>query len=86
MTIELEYRVKEVTRYIVTRFTQNEGQTERTVETRGEYDNDLVAHEVAYALCKNEHHALGWPFGDERIKYPLPNIDSAKISNSPATG
>jgi hypothetical protein len=86
MAIELEYRVKEVTRYIVTRFTQNESQIGGTVETRGEYDNDLVAHEVAYALCKNEHNALGWPIGDERIKYPLPNIASSKISNLPIMG
>jgi hypothetical protein len=70
MTIQLEYRVKKVNRYIVTRFAQSEGQNVGSVENRGEYDNDEVAHEVAYALCKREHEVLGWDIGDQRVKYP----------------
>jgi hypothetical protein len=75
MEIELEYRVKPVTRYVVTRYTRPEANHEHVpafgmVEVRGEYDNQDVAHEVAYALCASEHQALGWSPGDERVKYP----------------
>lgn len=68
MTEKIEYRVRMVPRYIVTRYEE----TERTggTSTKGEYDNSEVAFEVAYALCKSEHQALGWPPADERIQYP----------------
>jgi hypothetical protein len=66
----IEYRVRPVTRYVVTRF-QREG-TSGASSTLGEYDNQQVAHEVAYAVAKAEHARLGWPLGDERIKYPSP--------------
>lgn len=66
--IKVEYRVREITRYVVTRY--HEGSHTGGVETKGEYDNATVAHEVAYALCKAEHEQLGWPLDDERIQYP----------------
>lgn len=68
MTEKIEYRVRMVPRYFVTRYheTENCGGS----ETRGEYDNAAVAHEVAYALCKAEHDRLGWAPDDERIQYP----------------
>jgi hypothetical protein len=68
MTIELEYRVKEVTRFIVTRYHSDGGGS--SVEGRGEYGNPDIAFEVAYALCKRDHDLLGWPLGDDRIRYP----------------
>ena len=68
--VQLEYRVREVTRYIVTRYTSLDPNATATVEGRGEYDNPEVAFEVAYALCRREHEALGWPPGDMRIRYP----------------
>lgn len=66
--VELEYRVVPITRYAVTRYTDNE--RGGSVEGRGEYNNSDVAHEVAYALCKLEHDKLGWEPGDMRILYP----------------
>lgn len=68
MTEKIEYRVRMVPRYIVTRYEE----TERTggVSTKGEYDNPEVAYEVGYALCKAEHQSLGWPPADDRIQYP----------------
>jgi hypothetical protein len=65
---KIEYRVRPVTRYIVTRF--HDAETHGGVSTIGEYDNPDVAHEVGYACCKTEHDRLGWPPGDERIMYP----------------
>ena len=66
--VQLEYRVNKIERYIVTRFTDNEGGC--SVEERGQYASQEMANEVAYALCKLEHQGLGWEAGDERIKYP----------------
>lgn len=68
--VQLEYRVKKVERFIVQRFTRVDGNSTGTSETRGEYDNPELAQEVAYALCKREHEALGWEIGDMRIRYP----------------
>lgn len=68
--VMLEYRVKAVTRYVVTRFEAGAGNSTGSVTGRGEYDNADVAYEVAYALCKAEHEANGGEPGDPRIKYP----------------
>lgn len=72
---KIEYRVRPVTRYIVTRYYQDstpEGTKSGGCEERGEYGNALTAYEVAYALAKADHERLGWPIGDERIQYPKP--------------
>lgn len=75
MNIELEYRVRPVTRYIVTRYT-NPSANEPNVagsgktETKGEFDSKETAEAVAYALCKQEHEAKGWQIDDPRIQYP----------------
>jgi len=64
----LEYRVRPVTRYVVTRFCRvGDGQH---LSTEGEYEDGHCANRVAYALCKAEHDRLGYPPGDERIQYP----------------
>lgn len=70
----VEYRVRPVTRYIVTRYerTESAGVSGGCVQQRGEYDNAETAYEVGYALCKAEHERLGWPPADERIQYPKP--------------
>ncbi len=66
---KIEYRVIPVTRYVVTRY-QDDGNT-ASVSERGEYGNNEIGYEVAYALCRAEHEQLGWPVADERIQYPL---------------
>lgn len=65
---KIEYRVRSVTRYIVTRYEQsgNGG----ACDTKGEYGNVQTAYDVAHALCREEHNRLGWPIDDERIVYP----------------
>ena len=66
----IEYKVRPVTRYVVTRYEGNG--SVGTCEQRGEFDNVETAHAVAYALCRAEHERLGWSVGDERIQYPQP--------------
>ncbi len=66
----IEYRVRPVTRYVVTRYENQGEQGTAAVRTLGEYDNQTVAQEVGYALCKAEHERLGWGPGDMRIIYP----------------
>ena len=77
MDIELEYRVRPVTRYIVTAY-RSDPSGSGSVSQCGEYDNETIAYEVAYAMCKQAHEMLGWPIGDERVKYPerpLPPVE-----------
>lgn len=67
----VEYKIRPVTRYIVTRFEAgDDGSGSSTVQ--GEYDSADVAYDVGYALSRAEHERLGYPPGDERIQYPSP--------------
>ena len=66
--MKVEYRVRPVTRYHVTRY--HESDDSGSVELKGEYDNADVAYDVAYALCKHEHQVLGYLPDDERVQYP----------------
>lgn len=66
--MKIEYRVKPVTRYIITRFQEDKHGSE--VGSMGEYDNGNIAYQVAYALCSAEHQRLGLPVGDPQIQYP----------------
>lgn len=75
--MQVEYRVRPVTRYIVTRY-HSEGSLSGC-ETKGEYDSPEVAYQVGYALAKEEHHRLGYPIGDERIQYPRPVVDQQPV-------
>ena len=70
MTDLIEYKVRPVTRYVVTRY-ESRGRAGGS-EQHGEFDNADTAFAVAYALCRAEHERLGWPVGDERIQYPQP--------------
>jgi hypothetical protein len=65
---KIEYRVRPVTRYIVTRFES--GDTHVGSTQHGEFDNGEIAYHVAYALCRAEHEKAGTPPGDENFQYP----------------
>lgn len=64
----IEYRVREVTRYIITRSEQSE--STGGVTERGEYGNAATAYEVAYALAAAEAERLGLSPGDMGMIYP----------------
>lgn len=68
MSKKVEYRVRPVTRYVVTRYEEclNAG----WLSTKGIYDNGEIAYQVAYALCQSEHNASGEPLGSENFVYP----------------
>mgnify|MGYP001591350541 CR=1 FL=1 len=66
----IEYRVRPVTRYVITRYEDQLENGTASIRTLGEYENQEVAQEVGYALCKAEHERLGLAPGDPRIIYP----------------
>ena len=66
----IEYRLRPVTRYVITRYEDQLENGTASIRTLGEYDNQQVAFEVGTALCKAEHDRLGFPPGDARILYP----------------
>ena len=54
MTDFIEYRVRPVTRFIVTRFHQADNGRSEGSEAFGEYGNELRAYEVMMALARSE--------------------------------
>lgn len=74
----IEYKVRPVTRYVVTRFRRIGSENGTGSEIHGEFDNSEIAYAVAYALCRAEHERLGWPVDDERIQYPQTEVHSAR--------
>lgn len=77
-----EFRVRPVTRYIVTSYHEYEGGAKTTSGGRahGEFENADTAYQVAYALCRQKHEQLGYAPGDMRVKYPDPLVPSLEIS------
>lgn len=77
MTEKIEYRVRPVTRYIVTRWEDVENGT-ALLDECGEFANEDRAYSVAHALAFKEREDLGWPPGDERIifadKHRTPDV------------
>ena len=86
MSSKVEYRVRPITRYVVTRYEASEpdanGRQHASCDQRGIYENGEVAYQVAYALCKAEHDASGEPAESVNFSYPaLP--DGVSIAPSP---
>lgn len=77
----IEYRVRPVTRYVVTKFEKDvepEGYGSAGgggSQVSGEYGNYETAYSVAYALCKADHERLGYAPDDDRIQYPKPDLE-----------
>lgn len=79
--MKIEYRVKAIERYIVTRYEEDNAGNSSVVE-RGTYTSPHIAYEVAYALCAQDHEQLGFGPGDERVKYPaLPATQARSIKD-----
>lgn len=71
--MKVEYRVRPITRFQVTRYHESPDSRNAGTEQKGEYDNAEVAYQVAYALAREEHQRLGYPLDDMRIMYPSPD-------------
>lgn len=68
----VQYRVRPVTRYVITRWhDESDGiRSQGGCEERGEFNNHQTAYDVAYALCKMEHDLAGTPPDDLGFIYP----------------
>lgn len=78
----IEYRIKAVTRYVLTRHTDGEhgrptndteDHRESVPETRQigpEYTSAETVYEVGYALARQDAERLGYGPGDDRVIYP----------------
>ena len=64
----VEYRVKEIKRYIVTRCESNDDSA--SVAQIGEYPSGETAYAVGYALCRQDHEKSGEPVGSTNFIYP----------------
>lgn len=85
----VEYRVREIKRYIVTRHEMTVTNGEETCGQTsnvgsGQFDSYDTAYQVGYALASFEHGQLGYDLGDERIQYPNPR-DGHPHGNEEAT-
>jgi len=72
--MKIEYKVRPVTRYVVTRF---EGRSEDDQgggyvgsSVCGEFPSGYAAYQIAYALAHAESERLGLAPGDETVMYP----------------
>lgn len=61
----VEYRVRPVTRYIVTRYEDGVGSTQI-----GEYPSAETAHSVGHAMCDVERIKAGEPLDSPAFVYP----------------
>lgn len=66
----VEYRVRPVTRYIVTRYEQSPCGSTGGSSTSGEFERFDTAHAVATALCDHERVKAGAPLDSPDFLYP----------------
>lgn len=83
---QIEYRVREVTRFIVTRYETEppkSASASRGISSQiGEYASGETAYEVAYALARAEAAALDLPPGDMGVIFPSPINGNARPPGS----
>lgn len=72
LKMTVEYKVRAVTRYIVTRY-ENNGNIGGSTQ-HGTFDSGETAYQVAYALCRKDHVDSGEPVESVNFVYPeIPN-------------
>ena len=76
----IEYRVKRVERFIVTKWEAN-ANTSLPGSSRQigkEFDNFDTAYEVGYALAKADKERLGLGPGDDGVLFPSSSLEDAR--------
>ena len=73
--IKVEYRVRAVDRYVVTRHYEGLDGRSGGCDAKGEFDNREVAQAVGYALAKEEADRLNRAPGDDYVTFPAPLAD-----------
>lgn len=79
---KVEYRVRPVTRFIVTRY-EDDRERGNGLRTVGEYTSAETAWEVGYALAQREHEMYGWPSADMRMIYPRLGDEPIPVTTEP---
>ena len=78
----IEYRVRRVERFIVTRFEREDGPNVQAAQSSRqigrEFDNFETAYEVATALARAEQERLGLPPGDGGVIFPSASLEEAR--------
>lgn len=67
---KIEYQVRPITRFIVTRYVAGDDMSPSCSEVKGEYDNEQLAFEIGTALAKDERLRRGWALDDGRMVFP----------------
>jgi hypothetical protein len=79
----IEYRVKRVERFIVTRYEEGkESLTGSSRQIGKEFDNFDIAYEVGYALAKADKERLGLGPGDDGVIFPSDSLEDARNAAS----
>lgn len=68
--MKIEYKVRKVTKYIVTRYEESDEGTTGSSTQHGEFDREEVAMAVGSALAQADQERLGIPKFDTRIMFP----------------
>lgn len=71
---KVEYKVRKIERFIVTRYT-TDGRIGTSTQ-HGIFDSEPIALAVGYALCKAEHDISGEPIDSMNFIYPTALDDS----------
>lgn len=82
----IEYRVKAVQRYIVTRYESREDGSASSGDVRqigNDFDSGDTAYEVAYALARQEAEHKGWGPNDTRIVFPKHPTETGEMLVNP---
>ncbi len=74
----VEYRIKPITRYIVTRF-ESDAKSAGVCSEVGTYDSADTAYDVGYAMCKLEHQKSGEHPESMNFIYPLHPVGSSGV-------
>lgn len=80
--MKIEYKVRKVTKFIVTRYEENDSGNVGSSTQHGEFDNEETAYAVGYALAQADQTRLEIPLGDTRIMFPSsPGFDFVGAAN-----